>query len=150
MADTHAPILTSIVPLRVVPDRLRVAITKVLTGWGYTWEDVTLAGTAELPKGREGWVFAVTSGPLAVGDELESAGGRGTGVGVSGYSGGLIPVTPYQAWVYEFLGRRGGGGAHEQPLPPAVPATQPGLPATPPPAVPTTPDTERAVPDQAR
>ena len=110
MAPASAPLLTSIVPLAAVPGRLRVAVAKVLGEWSYSWEDLTLSGTAELRTGKEIWVFAVAAGPLSIGDELETAGGRGAGVGVSGYSGGVIPVTPYQAWVYEFLGRRGTDG----------------------------------------
>ena len=134
MASASSPCLTSVVPLPAVPGRLRTAVAKVLGEWGYSWQDVTLAGTAELNSGREIWVFAVTAGALAIGDELESAGGRGAGVGVSGYSGGVIPVTPYQAWVYEFLGRRGNGPAPERPAPPALP---------------TTPDMEPAAPDRS-
>lgn len=135
MARASAPFLTSIVPLPAVPGRLRAAVCKVLGEWGYGWEELTLAGTAELRTGREIWVFAVTASPVSIGDELESAGGRGAGVGVSAYSGGVIPVTPYQAWVYEFLGRRGSGWGREP---------------THPPAVPTTPDREPEAPDRVR
>ena len=83
------------------------------------------AGTAMLPAGarlqlpgsEEVWVLAITAGSLVLGEELESAGGRGAGVSVSAFSGGVIPVVPYQAQVYECLGRRGGGQAPErQPL----------------------------------
>ncbi len=67
------------------------------------------AGTRwQLLGSQEIWVFAITAGPLVIGDELESGGGRGVGVSVSAFSGGYIPVTPYQAQVYEVLGRRGG------------------------------------------
>jgi hypothetical protein len=130
------------VPLGAVPPRLRDAVTRLLTEWGYGWGEVTFAGTATLPAQEqrhsepgldEVWVLAITAGPVAVGDELEAAGGRGQSLGVSRYSGGVIPVTPYVAFVYECLGRRRGGRAAEH---------------TPPPAVPITSDTERAAPDQ--
>lgn len=133
-------ILQSIVPLGAVPARLRAAIARELRGWGYGWEDVTFAGTIALPAGErapfapgcaEIWVFAITAGPLAVGDVLEPAGGRGVGVGVSAFYGGVIPATPYQARVYEFLGRAGGGRAPERPSPPAVPTTPGTEPAAP-------------------
>jgi hypothetical protein len=121
MAGSNAPVLQSIVPLGAVPERLRAAVATAITKWGYIWSDVTLAGTAMLPAGahwqlpgsQDVWVFAITAGPLVIGDELESAGGRGVGVSVSAFSGGYIPVAPYQAQVYEFLGRRGGGPAPE-------------------------------------
>jgi hypothetical protein len=129
--DPPIPILTSIVPLRAVPERLRSAVTKVLADWSYTWQDVSFAGTAELGQGKEAWVFAVTAGPLAVGDEVESAGGRGAGVAVSAFAGGVIPVTPYQARVYEYLGRRGGGPAPARESPPRVPTTPDMEPAAP-------------------
>lgn len=139
-----APVLQSIVPLVAVPGRLRAAVAHRLEQWGYSWADVSFAGTVEVPArehwplapgAAEVWVFAVAAARLAVGDELESAGGRTAGVGVSAFSGGVIPVTPYQAWVYEFLGRHGGGEAHEQPAPPMVPTTS---------------DMERAAPDPQR
>lgn len=131
-ARLTAPVLQSIAPLDAVPGRLRIAVARRLEAWGYTWADVSFAGTVEVPArehwplapgAAEVWVFAVAAARLRVGDELESAGGRAAGVGVSGYSGGLIPVTPYQAWVYEFLGRNGGGEAHARPAPPMVPTT---------------------------
>lgn len=141
MARNHnssaVPILQSIVPLGAVPGRLRTAISRVLSDWGYAWEDVSFAGTATLPSGDhwelgpgpdEVWIVAITAEPLAVGDELESAGGRGAGVGLSAFSGGVIPVAPYQARVYEYLGRRGGG--------------------LPPPGLPTNPEMQPAAPDQ--
>jgi hypothetical protein len=133
-----APTLQSIVPLGAVPGRLRAATTRVLSDWGYTWEDVTFAGTATLPSGEfwqlapgadEIWVLAVATAPLAVGDELESAGGRAGAVRVSAFSGGVIPVTPYQARIYEYLGRWGGGGTPEHPQPPALPTTSEMEPA---------------------
>jgi hypothetical protein len=127
--DLSAPTLASIVPLPAVPDRLRSAVAKVLADWSYAWDDVTFAGTAELDRSTEVWVFAISAGPLAVGDELESAGGRGAGVAVSAFSGGVIPVTPYQARVYEYLGRRGGGFAPERESPPQVPTTPDTEPA---------------------
>jgi hypothetical protein len=132
--------LQSIVPLGAVPGRLRAAVIRVLTDWGYTWEDVSFAGTASLdlddnrqirPGSDEIWILAVTAAPLDVGDELESAGGRGAGVSLSAFSGGVIPVTPYQARVYEYLGRRGGGDAPDPPSPSAVPTTPEMEPATP-------------------
>ncbi len=125
MPGSRAPVLQSIVPLGMVPERLRTAVTKAIAKWGYGWSDVTFAGTALLPAGprlqlpgsEEVWVFAITAGSLVLGEELESAGGRGAGVSVSAFSGGVIPVAPYQAQVYECLGRRGGGQAPErQPL----------------------------------
>lgn len=103
MADPSVPILTAIIPLRLVPDRLRTAVRKVLGEWSHTWEDVTFAGTAELGHHKEIWVFALAAAPLAVGDELDSAGGRAAGTAVSAFTGGVIPVTPYQARVYEYL-----------------------------------------------
>lgn len=136
------PILQSIVPLGAVPERLRTAVSKVLKDWGYGWQQVSFVGTAALPPSEhwrlepgseDVWIFAVTSGTLAVGDELESAGGRGVGLAVSAFSGGVIPVIPYQARVYECLGRHGGGRAPERPWPPSLP---------------TTPDMEPAAPDQ--
>ena len=124
MADPPAAILTSIVPTRAVPDRLRVAVSRVVEDWSYSWDDVTFAGTAELTRGREIWVFAVSAGRLAVGDELESVGGRGAGIGVSAFAGGVIPVTPYQARVYEYLGPgRGREGEPQSPARPQVPTT---------------------------
>jgi hypothetical protein len=132
-----APTLQSIVPLGAVPGRLRAAALRLLSDWNYTWDDVTFAGTATLPSGEfwqlapgadEIWVLAVATAPLAVGDELESAGGRAAGVGVSAYSGGVIPVIPYQARVYEYLGRRGGGPAPERPEPPTTPEMEPAAP----------------------
>lgn len=169
MADTAVPILTSIVPLGAVPERLRAAAAKVLAQWSYSWGDVTFAGTAEAGHakeaghGKEIWIFAITAGPLAVGDELQSAGGRSAGVGVSAFSGGVIPVTPYQAVIHEYLGRRGGGPAPERGSPPETPDA-PALPTVPeqPPTraaseptttripttqAPTTPEMVRAVPD---
>jgi hypothetical protein len=121
MSGSGAPVLQSIVPLDAVPDRLRAAVRGAVSKWGYAWSDVTFAGTAILPVGarwrlpgsQDIWVFAITTGPLVVGDELESAGGRGAAVSVSAFFGGYIPAAPYQAQVYEFLGRRGGGPAPE-------------------------------------
>jgi hypothetical protein len=131
VANSQVPILTAIIPLRLVPDRLRAAVRRVVGEWSYSWEDVTFAGTAELGHHREVWVFALTAGPLAVGDELDSVGGRAAGVGVSAFTGGVIPVTPYQARVYEYLGRRGGGPVPERPAPPKVPTTPDPEPAAP-------------------
>ncbi len=137
-----APILQSIVPVGAVPARLRTAVRRVLAGWGYGWEDVSFAGTAALAQGDywqlapgagEIWVLAVASAPLEVGDELRSAGGRATGVALSAFSGGVIPVTPYLARVYEYLGPRGGGDMPESPT-----------------GRPTTPGMEPAAPDQQR
>lgn len=123
------PILTAIIPLRLVPDRLRTAVRKVLGEWSHAWEDVTFAGTAELGHQKEVWVFALAAAPLAVGDELDSAGGRAAGIGVSAFTGGVIPVTPYQARVYEYLGRRGGGPAPERQPPPELPTVGVPTPA---------------------
>ncbi len=135
-----APTLQSIVPLGAVPERLRMAVVRVLKDWGYGWEDVSFAGTVELRAGEhlqlgavadEVWILAITAAPLAVGDELESAGGRGAGVSLSAFSGGVIPVAPYQARVYEYLGRRGGGKAPEPPSPSARPTHPEMEPAAP-------------------
>jgi hypothetical protein len=140
-------VLQSVVPLGAVPGRLRGAVAGVVEPWGYNWGDISFAGTATLPAGehrglalgaQEIWVFAVTTGSLGLGDELESAGGRTEGISLSAYSGGVIPVTPFQARVYEYLGR----GRGEQPPAPAPPpdghsergtrATRPGTePAAP-------------------
>jgi hypothetical protein len=127
-------------PLEAVPERLRVAVSGLLAKWGYLWEDLNFAGTAALAPGKhwrlepgseEVWVFAVTAAPLSVGDELESAGGRAAGVAVSAFSGGVIPVTPYQARVYECLGRGGRGRAPERQPPSQSPTTADTAPATP-------------------
>ncbi len=133
MADPPVPVLTAIIPLDLVPDRLRAAVRKVVTEWSHSWEDVTFAATAELGP-REVWVFALAAAPLAVGDEIDSADGRTAGVAVSAFTGGLIPATPYQAQIFEYLGRRGGGGR--------APERQPA------PQLPTTPDAEPAAPGQ--
>jgi hypothetical protein len=122
MPGSSAPLLQSIVPLGAVPERLRTAVSRAVAEWGYAWSDVSFAGTAmrpagarwRLPGSEEVWVFAITAGSLVIGEELESAGGRGVGVSVSAFSGGVIPVLPYQAQVYEFLGRHGGGPAPER------------------------------------
>lgn len=138
-----APVLQAVVPLGAVPDRLRSGVSRVIAPWGYSWSDVSFAGTALTPVAEhsrlgpasdEVWVFAVTVGPVEIGDQLESVGGRVAGLSLSAFSGGVIPVTPFQARVYEYLGGRGG----ETP------------PDPPPPGVPTTPGTERAVPDRRR
>lgn len=137
MSGSGAPVLQSSVPLGAVPERLRMAVAQAISRWGYAWSEVTFAGTAMLPAGtrwqllgsQEIWVFAITAGPLVIGDELESGGGRCAGVSVSAFSGGYIPVTPYQAQVYEFLGHRGGGGPGPQRPrlrnPPTTTQTQP-------------------------
>ncbi len=142
-----------------MPSRLRTAVTQVLAKWGYTWSDVSFAGTALLPPAEhwqlkpgaeEVWVLAVTAADaLAVGDRLESASGRATGLAVSAFSGGVIPVTPYYARVYEFLGRHGGGGGPAGPSPSADPTTPDTDPATPDRA-PASSDTARAAPDRLR
>lgn len=136
------------VPLAAVPGRLRTQVAKILEEWGYGWADVSLAGTVEVPQADhrrltsgagEVWVFAITTAArLTIGDELESVAGRAASVGLSAYAGGVIPVTPYQALVYEFLGRRDGDGSPEAPAPPRIP-----LETLPPMA----PGTEPAVPD---
>jgi hypothetical protein len=137
--------LQSVVPLGAVPGRLRSAVAGVLEPWGYGWAEVSFAGTAGQPAAEhrglslgpdEIWVFAVTTGSLALGDRLESAGSRAAGISLSAFSGGVIPVTPFQARVYEYLGGNGGG----DPL--RWPSVPPGLA--------TTPETERAAPDQLR
>ncbi len=118
------PILQSDVPLGAVPERLRSAVARAIAPWGYTWADVSFAGTALLPPGEhtrlgpdsgEVWIFAVTVGTLHIGEELESAGSRSAGVSLSAFSGGVIPVTPFQARVFEYLG--GGGGRSPDPPP---------------------------------
>ncbi|HEX3617277.1 MAG TPA: hypothetical protein VHU61_12110 [Solirubrobacteraceae bacterium] len=137
-------VLQSVVPLGAVPGRLRSAVAGVLEPWGYSWGEISFAGTAAQPAAAHRglslgpdqiWVFAVTTGSLALGDRLESAGSRAAGISLSAFSGGVIPVTPFQARVYEYLGGHGG----DQPSPPRVP---PGLA--------TTPETERAAPDRLR
>jgi hypothetical protein len=138
-------VLQSVMPLGAVPGRLRSAVAGVLEPWGYSWGEVSFAGTAALPAALhrglslgpdEVWVFAVTTGSLALGDRLESAGSRAAGVSLSAFSGGVIPVTPFQARVYEYLGGHGGG---DQPPSPSAP---PGRART--------PETERAATDQLR
>lgn len=140
-----SPILQSVVPLGAVPERLRAAVARTVTSWGYSWGEVSFAGTALTPPAEhsrlgpasdEVWVFAITAAALEIGDQLDSAGSRTAGVSLSAFSGGVIPVTPFQARVYEYLGGRGGAVAPE---PPPAPV---GLP--------TTPDTVRAAPDRRR
>lgn len=121
------PVLTALVPPGAVPAHLRQAVSGVLGRWGYGWDELALVGTATLRGARldvaaEVWVFAVAAGPLAVGDELAVSAGRVAGLGVSAFRGGVIPVTPYRAQVYESLGRRGGGGRRppEDPRGPAA------------------------------
>jgi hypothetical protein len=132
-----APVLQAIIPLEAVPESLRFAVTRLVGEWGYSWADVTFAGTARVPhRGRklddqDQWVLAITAGPLQIGDELASGGGHAAGVGVSRFSGGVIPTTPYQAYVYERLGAQGRGPApeHQSPPPSSTPAdTAPGAP----------------------
>jgi hypothetical protein len=143
-ASPTVPTLQSVVPLGAVPDRLRAAVAKTIEPWGYGWADISFAGTALTPLAQhsrlgpasdEVWIFAVTTGELEIGDELQSAGSRGAGVSLSAFSGGVIPVTPFQARVYEYIGRHGG------PAPPEPPA--PGGSSM-------TPETERAAPGQRR
>jgi hypothetical protein len=124
------PTLQSIVPLGAVPERVRSLATPVLEKWGYSWADVTFAGTALLPRGKswqtiseETWVVAISAGPIEVGDELESPRGRTAGVAGSSFSRGVIPAIPYQAHVFESLGRRGGGPAPERQPPPELSTT---------------------------
>jgi hypothetical protein len=112
VADPSAPILT---------------VRKVVAEWSHSWEDVSFAATADLGRNKEVWVFALTAGPLAVGDEIDSAGGRAAGIGVSAFTGGVIPVEPYQARIYEYLGRRGGGLAPDRQPAPQLPTV--GVPA---------------------
>jgi hypothetical protein len=137
-------VLQSVVPLGAVPGRLRSAVGGVLEPWGYSWGEVSFAGTAALPAAEhrglslgpdEIWVFAVTTGSLSLGDQLESAGSRAAGVSLSAFSGGVIPVTPFQARVYEYLGGHGGDSRPQPTVPPGLA---------------TTPDRERATPDQRR
>jgi hypothetical protein len=126
-----APVLQSMVPLGAVPERLRSAVARTIAPWGYGWGEVSFAGTARTPPAEhsrlgpasdEIWIFAITVGALEIGDELGSAGSRGAGLSLSAFSGGVIPVTPFQGRVYEYLGRRGGGDAPD-PQPPAGPPT---------------------------
>ena len=109
-----APVLAALLPPGAVPPSLREAVGRLLHGWGHGWDELALIGTATLVPARRGvaeevWVFALAAGPLAVGDELAVSAGRVAGLGVSAFRGGVIPVTPYRAQVYESLGRRGGG-----------------------------------------
>jgi hypothetical protein len=131
--EPRALILQSIIPVGAVPERLRLIVTAALAKWGYAWSDVTFAGTASdpadgsrQPGAGEIWVIAISAAPILVGDELTSPGGRVTGAQASSFSGGVIPVIPYQALIYESLGRRGGGPPPEHPSPPQEPrATEP-------------------------
>ena len=134
-------VLQSVVPLGAVPGRLRSAVAGVLEPWGYGWGDVSFAGTAALPAAEhrglslgpdEIWVFAVTTGSLALGDQLESAGSRAAGVSLSAFSGGVIPVTPFQARVYEYLGGHDGDSPPQPTVPPDVARTpEPGRSGSP-------------------
>lgn len=130
-----APVLAALLPPGAVPSHLREAVSRVLHGWGYRWDDLALIGTATLAPARRGvaeevWVFALAAGPLAVGDELASGAGRVAGLGVSAFRGGVIPVTPYRAQVYESLHGRGGSdeAPGERPPGPGVPASVGPLP----------------------
>lgn len=134
-----APVLQSIVPPEAVPARLRAAATGIVRGWGYEWSEVSFAGTALAPTGerrrlaparQEMWVIAVVAAPLRVGDELTTSGGRVSGVAVSAFSGGVIPATPYQARIYEYLGGRDGGLDAGRPGTPSAPRAQEVGPAS--------------------
>jgi hypothetical protein len=125
-----APVLQSVVPLGAVPDRLRDAVARAIAPWGYGWGEISFAGTALTPPAEhsrlgpasdEIWIFAITVGALEIGDELESAGSRAAGLSLSAFSGGVIPVTPFQGRVYEYLGRRG-GAERPEPRAPADPS----------------------------
>ncbi len=131
-----APVLAALLPPGAVPPSLREAVGRLLHGWGHGWDELALIGTATLVPARRGvaeevWVFALAAGPLAVGDELASAAGRVAGLAVSGFRGGVIPVTPYRAQVYESLHRRGDGdeAPSERPPGPAVTVPVEPLPA---------------------
>jgi hypothetical protein len=129
MPDTAAPILQAIIPLEAVPVRLQLAVSRLVGGWGYAWTNVTFAGTAQVPgrnwRGdQEQWVFAITAEPLNLGDEISSGDGRAAALSVGGFAAGVLPATPYQAYVYERLGGRGRGPAPERQPPP-----QPSTPA---------------------
>lgn len=131
------PVLQSVVPLGAVPGRLQAAVAKAIEPWGYTWADISFSGTALLPPQEhsrlgpgsdEVWVFAVTVGSLQIGDQLEAAGSRAAGLSLSAFSGGVIPVTPFQARVFEYLGGHGGGSSPAEPSPSgasAAPRTEP-------------------------
>ncbi|WP_249020042.1 hypothetical protein [Conexibacter sp. S30A1] len=125
-----APVLAALLPPGAVPPALREAVSRLLRGWGHGWDELELIGTASVAPARrvvadEVWVFALAAGPLAIGDELASGAGRVAGLGVSAFRGGVIPVTPYRAQVYETLHRRGGSdeGPSERPPGPAVPVS---------------------------
>lgn len=120
------PVLQAVVPLGAVPERLRGGVARAIAPWGYSWADISFAGTALTPADEhsrlgpasdEVWVFAVTVGTLHIGDQLESAGSRTAGLSLSAFSGGVIPVTPFQARVFEYLGGHGGGPSNEPPPP---------------------------------
>lgn len=124
-----APILQSVVPLGAVPERLRGGVARAIAPWGYAWADISFAGTALTPlrehsrlgpASDEIWVFAVTVGTLQIGDELDSAGSRAAAVRLSAFSGGVIPVTPFQARVFEYLGGHGGESSPGPPPPASV------------------------------
>ncbi len=143
--DPFHPTLKSILPLGTVPVRLRASVSSVLREWGYSWSDVTFAGTAQLPSGlrwqsagAETWVIAITTGPIDVGDEIDSAHGRIAGVHASSSAGALMPAIFYQAQVFEVLGRRDGG----RPPEPTIPPDGSGLTVT--------PETAAAAPDPPR
>jgi hypothetical protein len=131
MAEPPAPVLLSIVPVAAVPERLQRWVSRPLAEWGYSWADITFAGTARISRqglqigDEEQWVLAITAASLRPGDEIVSGGGRATGVSVGQFASGVLPATPYRALVYECLGTRGGGGpGRQQPQsPPSSPMT---------------------------
>ena len=143
MPDTTSPILQAIIPLEAVPERLRLAVSRLVGEWGYSWASVTFAGTARVSRSgwqaddQEQWVFAISAESIALGDEVVSGSGRAAGLSVGRFASGVIPATPYQAYVYERLGGRGRGRG---PAPERQPPPQPS----------TTEDTEPAAPDLLR
>src|ERR1700761_6215070 len=138
MPDNAAPVLQAIIPLEAVPERLRLAVLRLVGEWGSSWADVPFAGTSRVSLSgwqagdHEQWVFAITADSVALGDEIVSGSGRAAGLSVGRFASGVIPATPYQAYVYERLGGRGRG-----PTPGRQPPPQPS----------TTEDTEPAAPD---
>jgi hypothetical protein len=135
MQDTAAPILQAIIPLEAVPERLRLAVSRLVGEWGYSWANITFAGTARVSRSgwqagdQEQWVFAISAAPVALGDEIVSGSGRAAGLSVGRFASGVIPATPYQAYVYERLGGRGRGPAPERQPPPQPSTTEDTEPA---------------------
>jgi hypothetical protein len=137
MSDTTAPVLQAIIPPDAVPERLRLAVSRKVAEWGYTWADVTFAGTAQVPgrswhvDDHEQWVFAISVGLVGLGDEIVAGEGRVEALSVGRFAAGVIPATPYEAYIYERLGARGRGPEPERQSPPPTVDTAPVVPDRP-------------------